>query len=170
MIDTSWIMLSLILVILIWSLHCHQRPYDQFIHGVKEGMGLFLTLFPNMLAMMFAVKLLESSGLAEALSRPFTLLFPSVPSCIVPLIFFRPVSGSASLALVSMILQNSGPDSLAGMMASAIQGSTDTTFYVITLYFSSVGIRKIGNSLPVGLFADMAGILTAILLTLLFCQ
>ena len=84
------------------------------------------------------------------------------------MVFFRPISGSASLAVLVDIFQNVGVDSLAGQMASIIQGSTDTTLYVITLYFSSVGIKKIKNALSIGLIADAAGIGMAVLLALVF--
>ena len=84
------------------------------------------------------------------------------------MVLFRPISGSASLAVLIDIFKNCGVDSLAGQMASIIQGSTDTTVYVITLYFSSVGIKKIRNSLSIGLIADIAGIGMAILLSLFF--
>ena len=91
-----------------------------------------------------------------------------LPASIWPMVFFRPISGSASLAVLVDIFQNVGVDSLAGQMASIIQGSTDTTLYVITLYFSSVGIKKIKNALSIGLIADAAGIGMAVLLALVF--
>ena len=90
----------------------------------------------------------------------------NIPKEIWPMVIFRPISGSASLAVLVDIFQVCGVDSLAGNMASIIQGSTDTTVYVITLYFSSVGIRRIKNALAIGLLADVAGISMAILLAL----
>ena len=87
---------------------------------------------------------------------------------IFALSLFRPISGGASLAVMIDIFKTSGVDSLAGKMASVIQGSTDTTFYVITLYFSTVGITRIRNSLWIGLFADFVGISMGIILVALF--
>lgn len=81
---------------------------------------------------------------------------------------FRPISGNASLAILHSIFANEGVDSLAGFIGSILQGATDTTFYVIALYFGSVGIRKIGNSLLIGIIADIAGITAAFLLGLHF--
>ena len=96
---------------------------------------------------------------------PMSVSFDGAPA-IWPMVIFRPISGSASLAVLVDIFQVCGVDSLAGNMASIIQGSTDTTVYVITLYFSSVGIRRIKNALAIGLLADVAGISMAILLAL----
>ncbi len=80
----------------------------------------------------------------------------------------RPISGSSTLAILNNLFENFGPDSLIGNLASVIQGSTDTTFYVLTLYFGSIGIKKIRYSLWVGLFADLVGIVSAIVITSLF--
>ena len=82
--------------------------------------------------------------------------------------FFRPISGNASLAIMNNIFENFGPDSLMGRLASTLQGSTDTTFYVLALYFGSVGIKKTRYALGVGLFADFIGIVMSFLLVYLF--
>ena len=84
------------------------------------------------------------------------------------MMLFRPISGNASLAVMIDIFKTLGVDSFAGQMASIIQGSTDTTLYVITLYFASVGVKKIKNSLAIGLISDLAGITMSILLTFYF--
>ncbi|MCI8541209.1 MAG: spore maturation protein [Erysipelotrichaceae bacterium] len=168
MFDSTYILPALILVIFIVAL-CRRVPaYSVFIEGVKDGLGLFLDVYPALLAMMCAISFLRESGLMDLFSTFFQQLGTAIPSQIWPMVIFRPISGSASLAILIDIFQTSGVDSLAGIMASIIQGSTDTTVYVITLYFSSVGIKKIKNALPIGLLADAAGIGMAILLTLYF--
>ena len=131
-------------------------------------MSLFLDIYPALLAMMLAISLLRESGLMDLLCGFIARYIKILPASIWPMVFFRPISGSASLAVLVDIFQNVGVDSLAGQMASIIQGSTDTTLYVITLYFSSVGIKKIKNALSIGLIADAAGIGMAVLLTLVF--
>lgn len=167
MIDSSFILPALVLLIFVIAL-CKRVPaYSVFLSGVKDGMGLFLDIYPALLAMMCAISLLRESGLMDIISGLFQFVSTQIPAQIWPMVLFRPISGSASLAVLIDIFQTCGVDSLAGMMASIIQGSTDTTVYVITLYFSSVGIKKIGNSLSIGLIADIAGIGMAILLTLL---
>ena len=116
--------------------------------------------------MMCAIALLRESGLMDIICSMFATQIKSIPKEIWPMVFFRPISGNASMAVLADIFQTSGVDSLVGNMASIIQGSTDTTVYVITLYFSSVGIRKIRNALTIGLLADVAGITMAIILAL----
>ena len=164
----DYLLPGLLLLIVLCALWKRVNAYQAFVDGAKEGISLFLSIYPALLAMMCAITLLRESGLMTLLSQAVARLIPTLPSEIFPMIFFRPSSGSASLAVLIDIFKNSGVDSLAGIMASIIQGSTDTTVYVITLYFSTVGIKKIKNSLAIGLMADVAGIGIAIFLTLMF--
>lgn len=124
-------------------------------------------MFPPMLAMIFGVNIFLKSGIIEYIYKIFSG-FNFIPSEILPMILLRPISGSASLATLNSIFKNYGPDSISGLISSVIQGSTDTTFYVITLYFGSIGIKKIRYSLWAGLFADLIGILSAILVVKIF--
>ncbi len=167
---TVYILPVLVLVIFLYALVKGVNAYASFSDGVKEGLYLFSSVYPALLAMMCAISLLRESGLMELFSQLIAKGIPYIPSEIVPMILFRPVSGNASLAVLIDIFKTCGVDSIQGIMASIIQGSTDTTFYVISLYFSTVGIRKIRNSLTIGLIADAAGIGMAILLTILFFQ
>lgn len=164
----DYLLPGMLLLIVLCALWKRVNAYQAFVDGAKEGISLFLSIYPALLAMMCAITLLRESGLMTLLSQAVARLIPTLPSEIFPMIFFRPISGSASLAVLIDIFKNSGVDSLAGIMASIIQGSTDTTVYVITLYFSTVGIKKIKNSLAIGLMADVAGIGMAIFLTLMF--
>lgn len=165
---SAYIMPSIVLMILVIALFKHVKAYASFMKGAKDGLSLFGDIYPALLAMMFAITLLRKSGLMEVICNGMSALIKGIPAEIWPMVFFRPISGNASLAVLADIFQTCGVDSLAGNMASIIQGSTDTTVYVITLYFSSVGIKKIKNSLSIGLLADVAGISMAIFLTLLF--
>ncbi len=142
--------------------------YENFVFGAKEGLMLFMDIFPSLMAMILCVSLLRETGLFNLLGDFLQPFFNGIPSDIFALSMFRPISGGASMAILIDIFKTSGADSLAGKMASVIQGSTDTTFYVITLYFSTVGITKIRNSLWIGLFADLVGISVGIFLTLMF--
>lgn len=144
------------------------NAYDAFITGVKDGMHLVTTIFPSLMAMILLVNLLESSGIFDCLSNGLNHNLINLPSEILAMCALRPVSGGASMAIMIQIFRKFGVDSLYGMMASIIQGSTDTTLYVIALYFSSVGIKKIKNALWIGLFADLVGISIAIFLTVHF--
>ncbi len=158
----------LILGIFIYSLTKKVDIYASFIRGVKDGLGLFIDIYPSLLAMSFAIALLKESGLLIFISDLLTHGLPMIPSEVIPMCLFRSFSGSTTLVILVDIFQTSGVDSFAGIMASIIEGSTDTTFYVISLYFSYVKIKDISNSLWIGLFADLIGIICAILLTYTF--
>ena len=141
--------------------------YDTFVSGAKESFDMILTMFPCLLAMIFGVNLFVNSGIVNTI---FDFLKPvfqfiKIPSEVFPMMILRPISGSASLAFLNTILTNYGADSLIGKMCAIIQGSTDTTFYVLTLYFGSIGIKKIKYALYAGLFADLVGIFSAIIIT-----
>lgn len=168
MIDTIYILPCIVLFIVLIALIKRVNAYHAFMDGTKEGMSLFLDIYPALLAMMCAVTLLRESGLMDIICNTIATYCKGIPKEIWPMVFFRPISGNASLAVLADIFKTCGVDSLAANMASIIQGSTDTTVYVITLYFSSVGIKKIKNSLVIGLIADIAGISMAIFLTLYF--
>ena len=159
----------LILFVLIYSLIKKNNAYLSFIKGTSEGLELFKEVFPSVIAMLLAVTLLKSSGIIDDLSLLFENIIPGVSSfsSIVPMILFRPISGSASIAVLDSICKE-GADSFVCKMASTIQGATDTTIYVLSLYFTSVSIKKWKGALKVGLIADVAGISIGILLSLFF--
>lgn len=165
---TSYILPVLVCIIIVFAIFKRVNAYGSFVDGVKDGLHLFSGIYPALLAMMCAISLLRESGLMELFSHTIAHVITFLPTDIVPMILFRPISGNASLAVLIDIFKTCGVDSLEGIMASIIQGSTDTTFYVVSLYFSTVGIKKIKNSLAIGLLADAAGISMAILLTVFF--
>lgn len=139
--------------------------YDTFIDGVKESFGMIKKLFPTFIAMILAINLFIDSGFLKFV---FSLLenvisFNRLPIEILPLAIVRPISGSASLAYLNSIFTNYGPDSFIGLLGSVIQGCTDTTLYVISLYFGCIGIKKIRYSLFASLFADLVGIIASII-------
>lgn len=168
MINTIYLLPLLVLFVFLCATLKHVKAYASFMSGVKDGLALFGDIYPALMAMMFAITLLRESGLMDLLCQFVAQYIKGIPAEIWPMVFFRPISGSASLAVLADIFTNSGVDSFAGIMASIIQGSTDTTVYVITLYFSSVGVKKIRNALSIGLLADVAGISMAIFLTIYF--
>lgn len=165
---TNLILPLFVTIILIVSLVKRVDAYSAFLKGVGEGFLLFNDVFSSMLSMMFAINLLRVSGLLDFIAQMFSNLFLNVDSSLWAMMLFRPFSGTASLAIMIDIFKNLGVDSFSGIMASIIQGSTDTTLYVITLYFGCVGVKKIKNSMVIGLISDVVGISVAILLTFLF--
>lgn len=161
----------LIIFVIIFSLIKRKNAYSSFIKGSQDGLNLFKEVFPSILAMLFCVTLLKSSGLIDDLSKLISKIFPKLNNYIeiIPMIIFRPVSGSASVAVLDSICKND-VGGIVCKMASTIQGSTDTTIYVLCLYFTSVGVTKWKHALKVGLFADIVGISIGIILTLVFLQ
>ena len=160
----------IILYILIVGIKEKLNIYDLFIKGVKEGIKIVIKLFPTLLAVFMAVGMLRASGITQII----TIIFKNItniiklPPELIPLIVLRPISGSASLGIATDIMKTYGVDSLIGKMAATIIGSTETTLYVISIYTSSVNIKKTKFVLICALIADTVGILTAIIIWNLF--
>lgn len=131
---------------------------------------MITSLFPTFIAMILAINLFINSGFLEFILSLFKPLFNyiNVPVQILPLAIVRPISGSASLAYLNNIFSMYGPDSFIGLLSSVMQGCTDTTFYIITLYFGSIGIKKIRYSLFAGLCADLIGIIVSLIVVNIF--
>ena len=139
--------------------------YDTFIEGVKESFSMILNLFPNFIAMILAVNLFTNSGVLDFILSPIKLLKIGE---VIPLALIRPISSSASLAYLNSIFTKYGPDSFIGLLGSVMQGCTDTTLYIISLYFGSIGIKKIKYSMFAALFADLVGIVASITIVNIF--
>lgn len=144
--------------------------YDAFTLGAKNGLESVFNIIPSLVGLMAAIYMFRESGCLELIAKaakPLTDLL-HMPSELVPLGLLRPVSGSASLALVTDIFKNSGPDSVQGKIASIMMGSTETTFYTIAVYFGSAGIKNVRHTLFAALAADLTGILMSVALVQFF--
>ena len=163
---SNYIIPIIVLIIVLYALKKRVDIYDTFIDGTKESFDMTLKVFPNLLAMVFGVNIFLKSGVLDFIFNNLKPIFSyiNVQIEILPMAIMRPISGSASLAILNDIFLNYGPASFIGTVASIIQGSTDTTFYVLTLYFGSIGIKKIRYAMWAGLFSDLVGIVTAIIL------
>lgn len=163
---SNYIIPIIVLIIILYALKKRVDIYDTFIDGTKESFDMTLKVFPNLLAMVFGVNIFLKSGVLDFIFNNLKPIFSyiNVQIEILPMAIMRPISGSASLAILNDMFLNYGPDSFIGTVASIIQGSTDTTFYVLTLYFGSIGIKKIRYAMWAGLFSDLVGIVTAIIL------
>ena len=167
---STWIipgLLSLILVHAIWN---RVPVYETFVDGAKDGFSTAIGIIPHLVGMMVAVTIFRESGALEILTQLLEPLFHffHFPKEIFPLAMLRPISGTGALALTTDLIATHGPDSFIGRLASTMQGSTDTTLYIITVYFGAVGIRKAGYAIKVGLFADFIGIVASILIVSLY--
>jgi spore maturation protein B len=160
-----WLIPVLIGFILLYGTYKRIPTYETFVEGGKEGIQIAFSIIPFLVGMLVAISIFRASGALEYLMnllRPF-LEAIGVPTEIAPLAFIRPISGNAALGMTSDLIAAHGPDSFIGRLASVLQGSTDTTFYVLTVYFGAVGIRKMGDAVKVGLLADVVGIAAAII-------
>ena len=160
------IIVFLIIFIIIYGLYKKVDIYNEFLNGALESFTMFQKIFPCLLAMIFGINIFLKSGLIEFIYKLFLPLFNliNIPVEILPMMIMRPISGTSTLAILNEIFSIYGPDSLIGMLGSIIQGATDTTFYVVTLYFGSIGIKKIRYALKAGLFADLIGIIASIII------
>jgi spore maturation protein B len=151
---------------------CKRVPvYEEFVTGAKEGFNVAVRIIPYLVAILFAIAMFRASGAMDYLTdllRP-GLTAVGVPPEILPMAIVRPLTGSGSLGVLGDIAKQFGPDSVLTKTAATIYGSTETTFYVIAVYFGAVSVKKIRHALPVGLLADFTSILLSIyLVKLLF--
>ena len=160
----------LVLIIVLYGALKKINVYDNFVEGAKEGLPMVLSMFSPLLAMILGINIFTNSGLIDEI---FTFLKPllfvlKVPLEILPIAVMRPLSGSFGLGLLNEMFTNYGPDNFLSIMASVIQGSSDTTLYIITLYFGTVGIKKIKYALWVGLLSDLAAVIFSLIIVPLF--
>lgn len=160
----------IVLSILIIAFIKKVNIYDKFLEGAKEGLIMTFKIAPNIFAMIFAVNIfIKSSFLSDIFSFITPMLTKmNLTSEIIPMCFLRSISGTSTLGIMANIFETYGPDSIMGYLASIIQGSSDTTLYVIALYFGSVGITKSRYALKAGLFADLIGIIVSFILVYFF--
>ena len=146
------------------------NAYNSFVKGVEDGLPLFKDLFPSIIAMLLCVTLLKNCGIIDDIKTIMMKWIPKSETIIdlTPMILFRPISGSASVACFDAICKTLGPDSLTAKIAATIQGATDTTIYILALYFGSVGVTKWKHALKTGLLTDAVGIIVGIVLALIF--
>ncbi len=141
---SSYAIPTILLFILAAGMYKEVKVYDVFVEGAKEGISTVVRIIPPLVGLLVAIGVFRASGALDLIVyafRPVTS-FLRIPSETVPLVFLRPISGSASLALLSDILKNYGPDSFIGKLASTLTGTTETIFYTLAVYFGSVGIKK----------------------------
>jgi spore maturation protein B len=140
--------------------------YEEFIEGAKEGFQVALRIFPYLVAILVAIGVFRAAGGIDFLSYLLSPLLDKIglPSQLLPLILVRPLSGSAATGLFAEIVKTAGPNSFVSQLAGTILGSTETTFYVLAVYFGSVAIKKSRHALAAGLIADTAGVASALLI------
>lgn len=154
---------ALFVLILVFGLLKNVKVYDAFVEGAGDGITTIVKILPSLVGLMTAVGVFRASGALDALIyvlKPVALML-GIPADAMPLALLRPVSGSASLALVADILNEYGADSYVGRVVSTMMGSTETIFYTLAVYFGSVNIKNIRYTLAAALIADTAGVLAS---------
>ncbi|MDK2976380.1 MAG: spore maturation protein [Candidatus Marinimicrobia bacterium] len=162
--------LAIPLIIVLIPLYGYRKGlkvYEVFTVGAKEGFDVALRIIPYLVAIFAAISIFRTSGAMQVLSwimSPLTSLI-GMPGDVLPLAFMRPLSGSGALGILSELVKTHGPDSTIGRMASIMMGSTETTFYVLAVYFGSVSVTNSRHAVPAALTADLAGIISSVVLT-----
>jgi spore maturation protein SpmA len=139
--------------------------YSEFVEGAKEGFQIAIRIIPYLVGMLVAIAVFRESGALDLLKAGLAPLLSAVqiPADLLPMIIIRPLSGSGSIAILGDLVKQFGPDHLLSYMAATIYGSAETTFYVVAVYFGSVGITRTRHSIPAGLLADLVGVIAAVI-------
>ena len=161
----SYFVLPLILVgFPLYGLIKRVPVYESFVEGAKEGFQVAVRIIPYLVAILFAIAMFRASGAMEALTKALNPVLGLIgfPAELLPMAIIRSLSGSGSAALVADMINQYGQDSIFVKMASVMYGSSETTFYVIAVYFGAISIRKTRHAVPAGLIADGAAMLIAV--------
>lgn len=164
------IILSIIVAFIVMALRKRVNVYEAFITGAKDGFSISIKIIPYLVAILVAIGLFRASGAMDYLLVGIASIFQLDPALVdaLPTAFMKPLSGSGARGMMVEAMQVHGADSFTGRLASVFQGSTETTFYTLAVYFGSVSIRKTRYALGAGLFADLIGILSAIAISYVF--
>lgn len=168
----SYVAIPFVLVLFLgWGLFKKVKVYEVFVEGAKDGFNVAIRIIPYLVAMLAAIGIFRASGAMEvlvAVLAPVTTLIGMPPETL-PMALMRPLSGSGSIGIMTELMKVHGPDSLIGILASTMYGSSETTFYVLAVYFGTVSIRNTRHAVPTGIIADVAGMLAAVwIVNLLF--
>ncbi|MBB6674189.1 spore maturation protein [Cohnella nanjingensis] len=161
---SAWAIPMFIVLIPLYAAFRKVPVYETFVDGAKDGFSTAVSIIPHLVGMLTAISMFRASGAMDMLVAAVKPLFErlGIPGDVLPLGLLRPITGAGSLAFATDLIKAHGPDSFIGRIASTIQGSTDTTLYVLTVYFGAIGIRNARYALKVGLFSDAVGFFAAV--------
>lgn len=166
---SQWAIPALILLIIVWAALKRVPMYESFVTGAKEGFNIAIMIIPYLVAMLFVVKVFMASGIFDDVKQGLIVAMQTVglgtyteSLDLLPLAFTKPLTGSGARAVMVDMFNQHGPDSFLGMTASIMMGSTETTFYVLTVYYGAVNIKKIRHTLAACLLTDVIAVITAI--------
>jgi spore maturation protein B len=168
---SQWAIPAVILLIICWGAYRRVPMYESFVTGAKEGFSVAVTIIPYLVAILFIIKVFTASGAFEDLKYPLGWCMNLVglgdyreSLDLLPLALTRPLTGGGARGVLLEIFDTHGPDSFLGKTATLIMGSSETTFYILTVYYGSIQVKKIRHTLVACLIADTAGFLAAIVL------
>lgn len=165
-----WALPAIILIILTVAIFRKVPIYEAFIEGAKDGVKVSTNIIPYLVAIIVAISMLRASGAIDSVAMLCSGLLDKIhlPADILPLAFVRSLSGSAAVSVFSDIIANNDINSYTSKLAAIMLGSSETTFYVLTIYFGAIGIKKYRYALLTGLSADFIGIIMAIIVARIF--
>lgn len=167
---SDWAIPAILAIVILSGLFRGINVFDAFLDGARDGLGVAVRIVPALVALITAVGIFKASGALDLITHalsPFTERI-GLPGEVVPLALLRPISGSGAMVVYNDILQAYGPDSLIGRIASVMQGSTETTFYTIAIYYGATSIRRTRHTLPASVTADFVGFVMSALTVRLF--
>jgi spore maturation protein B len=159
-----WAIPVILLVIPVYGAFRKVKVYECFVEGAKEGFQVGVRIIPYLVAILVAVGMLRGAGAIDLLAGWLDPLLRRVgmPAEILPLAIMRPLSGSGSMGIVTELIKTHGPDSFISRLAATAYGSTETTFYVLAVYFGAVGVKKARHAVVAGLTADIISLIAAV--------
>lgn len=161
---STWAIPVLLFIIPVLALNKKVKVYEAFVDGAKGGFEVAVKIIPYLVAILVAIGMFRASGAMDIFVKiisPVTNLI-GMPAEALPAALMRPLSGSGTLGIATELMKQHGPDSFIGRLVSTFFGCTETTFYVIAVYFGAVGIKKTRHAVPAGLIGDLAGLLAAL--------
>lgn len=164
---SNWMLLLFVVGIPLYAAVIKKvNVFDAFIVGAKQGFDTVLNVLPYLIAMIVAIGMLRASGFFSLMGQLLAPLMELIgmPPEVLPLALIRPFSGSASTGIMAELIHQYGGNSLIAKTAATMMGSTETTFYVIAVYFGSIGIRRTRHAIPAGLLADLTGVVVSVLI------
>lgn len=161
---SRWAIPFLLLTVPIYGFIKKVPVYESFVEGAQEGFTTAIKIIPFLVGMMVSISVFRASGAMEYLTQILSPVtnYLGAPAEVLPLAIMRPLSGSGVLGMATELMRVYGPDSLIGRIASTMQGTTDTTFFVLTVYFGAVGIKKFRYAVVTGLTADITGFIASV--------
>jgi len=162
---STWAIPILLLLIVTVAAARRVKVYESFVEGAREGFDVAVRIIPFLVAILVAISMVRASGALDLAVRALSPLTEAIgmPAEILPVALLRPLSGSGTLGLVSELAKTHGPDSFIGLLAATMYGSTETTFYVLAVYFGAIGATRTRHAVAAGLAGDLAGLAAALL-------